>query len=105
MLAKLAAVFALGAALAADAAVVRRADDKKCQTIAELAIATPGFETLVTAVTAAGLVDTFADADGAKLTVFAPTDDAFADVDEDVIALLLKPEYVRRFLWLSQFLT
>jgi len=46
-------------------------------TIAELAIATPALSTLVTAVTRAGLVEAISDRD-ANLTVFAPTNDAFA---------------------------
>ena len=51
--------------------------------IVEAAIATPQLSTLVTAVVAAGLGDALAAAEG--ITVFAPTDDAFADVPADVL--------------------
>ncbi len=48
------------------------------------------FATLLKAVKAAGLVDALS---GEKpLTVFAPTDDAFAKLDKDLLASLLKPE-------------
>ncbi len=46
-------------------------------TIAQLAMGTPELSTLVQAVTKAGLVDTISDP-AAKMTVFAPTNDAFA---------------------------
>jgi transforming growth factor-beta-induced protein len=46
-------------------------------TIAQLAIGTPELSTLVQAVTRAGLVDAISDP-AADLTVFAPTNDAFA---------------------------
>ena len=45
------------------------------------------FSTLVTAVQAAGLVDTIKQAD--SLTVFAPTNDAFAKVPKDALNSLL----------------
>lgn len=51
--------------------------------IVEAAIATPELSTLVTAVTAAGLGDALAAADG--ITVFAPTDDAFGKLPTDVL--------------------
>ena len=46
-------------------------------TVLDLALSSPDFETLVAAVQAAGLEDALADPD-ATLTVFAPTNDAFA---------------------------
>ena len=46
-------------------------------TIAEIAIANGNFSTLVTALSCTGLVGAVADPD-AELTVFAPSDDAFA---------------------------
>ncbi len=46
------------------------------KTIAELAVATPELSTLVAALTAANLVDTFSKP--GNFTVFAPTNDAFA---------------------------
>lgn len=59
-------------------------------TIAEIAAADGRFDTLVAALDAAGLVDTFAGP--GNYTVFAPTDDAFAALGEDTInALLANP--------------
>jgi uncharacterized surface protein with fasciclin (FAS1) repeats len=48
--------------------------------IVETAIGNEDFETLVTAVVAADLVDTLSD-ESTQFTVFAPTDDAFAKLD------------------------
>ena len=60
------------------------------KTIVETAIAAGNFNTLVTAVKAADLVDTL---NGhTKFTVFAPTDEAFAKLDSETIQSLLKPE-------------
>lgn len=58
-------------------------------TIVDVAVA-GGFDTLVTAVQAAGLADTLA-GDG-PFTVFAPTDAAFAKLPEGTVESLLKPE-------------
>jgi uncharacterized surface protein with fasciclin (FAS1) repeats len=58
--------------------------------IVETAVAADGFETLVAAVDAAGLVDTLK-GDG-PFTVFAPTDEAFAALPEGTLAGLLEPE-------------
>lgn len=58
--------------------------------IVDTAVGAGSFNTLVTAVKAAGLVDALK-GDG-PLTVFAPTDEAFAKVDEATLASLLKPE-------------
>ena len=49
-----------------------------------------GFETLVAAVKAAGLAETLA-SEG-PFTVFAPTDEAFAQLPEGTLEALLKPE-------------
>ncbi|WP_396612425.1 fasciclin domain-containing protein [Haloferax sp. S1W] len=46
------------------------------KTIVDIAVNTPGFETLVAAVVEAGLVDALSG--NRQLTVFAPTDEAFA---------------------------
>ncbi len=60
------------------------------KTIVETAIAAGNFNTLVTAVKAAGLVDTL---NGhTQFTVFAPTDEAFAKVDPATLQSLLQPE-------------
>lgn len=58
--------------------------------IVDTAIADGRFNTLVAAVTAAGLVDTLK-GEG-PFTVFAPTDDAFAKLPAGTIDELLKPE-------------
>lgn len=57
-------------------------------TVADIAIRSPVHSTLVTAVVAADLVGALSDP-AADLTVFAPTDDAFAAVDPAVLAALL----------------
>merc|ERR1711936_522819 len=56
--------------------------------IAAAAIATPSLSTLVTAVKAAGLVETLS-GEG-TFTVFAPTNDAFAKVPEEALGGLLE---------------
>jgi uncharacterized surface protein with fasciclin (FAS1) repeats len=58
--------------------------------IVDTAVAAGGFETLVAAVTAAGLVDTLK-GEG-PFTVLAPTDEAFAALPEGTLEELLKPE-------------
>ncbi len=58
--------------------------------IVDTAVEAEGFTTLVAAVKAAGLVDVLK-GDG-PFTVFAPNDEAFAKVDKETIASLLKPE-------------
>jgi transforming growth factor-beta-induced protein len=55
--------------------------------IAEIAIADGRFDTLVAALSAAGLAETFASP--GNYTVFAPTDDAFAALGQDTINALL----------------
>ena len=57
--------------------------------IAELAAGNPDFETLVAAVTAAGLLETLDDCEGGPYTVFAPTDDAFAALPAGTVEGLL----------------
>jgi transforming growth factor-beta-induced protein len=61
-------------------------------TVVDLAVQNGSFETLVSAVTSAGLAETLSSAEG-TFTVFAPTDDAFAalgmDVPEDLTPILL----------------
>jgi uncharacterized surface protein with fasciclin (FAS1) repeats len=57
-------------------------------TIAEIAVADGNFTTLVAALDAAGLVETFA-GEG-SFTVFAPTDDAFAALPEGTVESLLE---------------
>ncbi len=58
-------------------------------TIAEIAAADGRFTTLLAAVTAAGLDTTLADPEAGPLTVFAPTDDAFAALPAGTVEALL----------------
>ena len=58
--------------------------------IVGIASSSDDFETLVAAVQTAGLVETL-QGDG-PFTVFAPTDEAFARLGDDVIGRLLRPE-------------
>lgn len=58
--------------------------------IVEIASTTEGFGTLVTAVSAAGLVETL-QGDG-PFTVFAPTDEAFGALPDGLLESLLEPE-------------
>jgi transforming growth factor-beta-induced protein len=78
-------------ALAIVVAVLTSNDAQAQQkTIVETAIAAGNFNTLVTAVKAAGLVETLSG--HTQFTVFAPTDEAFAKVDSATLQSLLKPE-------------
>ena len=58
--------------------------------IVEAAVATPDLSTLVTAVKAAGLVDTLASP--GPVTVFAPTNAAFGKLPAGTVETLVKPE-------------
>jgi uncharacterized surface protein with fasciclin (FAS1) repeats len=60
------------------------------QDIVDTAVKAGSFNTLVTAVKAAGLVDTLKGK--GPFTVFAPTDDAFKKLPPATLASLLKPE-------------
>ncbi|MEO1293780.1 MAG: fasciclin domain-containing protein [Pseudomonadota bacterium] len=66
------------------------ADGHAGKDIVTTAIETDGFDTLVAAVQAAGLVETL-QGEG-PFTVFAPTDEAFAALPEGTVETLLKPE-------------
>ena len=57
------------------------------QNIVEIAVASGSFKTLVTALTAAGLVETLSGP--GPFTVFAPTDDAFAKIPAETLAAVL----------------
>ena len=63
---------------------------EKGKTIVDVAAGNPDFSTLVTAVKAAGLVETLS-GDG-PFTVFAPTNEAFAKLPAGTVEDLLKPE-------------
>lgn len=56
------------------------------KTIVETAVEAGSFTVLVKALTAAGLVETLS---GGEFTVFAPSDDAFAKIPEEVINAIL----------------
>ncbi len=84
MNAKVMAVAALSAFLAASGSY---AGGGGGQTIAEVVSGDPNFSTLLTAVQAAGLVDTLNSA--GPFTVFAPTNAAFAKVPSDQLQSLL----------------
>lgn len=62
----------------------------KSNTIVDAAAANPDFSTLVTAVKAAGLTETLSG--DKKLTVFAPSNDAFAKLPAGTVETLVKPE-------------
>lgn len=55
-------------------------------TVVDAAVATPQLSTLVSLVTTAGLADTLASAEG--ITVYAPTNDAFAKIPQDVLGAI-----------------
>jgi len=61
---------------------------KESDNIAAVVSDDPQFSTLLTAVKAAGLVDALASTDG--LTVFAPTNDAFAKISEATLKSILQ---------------
>jgi uncharacterized surface protein with fasciclin (FAS1) repeats len=82
---KLTGVFALAAILLFSTNLKAQDSD-----IVDLAVATDDLSTLVTAVKAAGLVETL-QGDG-PFTVFAPTNAAFEALPEGVLEMLLKPE-------------
>ena len=60
------------------------------KTVVDLALGNPDLSTLVTALKAAGLVDTLSGK--GPFTVFAPTNEAFAALPAGVLTNLLKPE-------------
>ncbi len=64
-------------------------DKAEKQSIAEIAAGDERFSTLVAALTAADLVDTFAQP--GEYTVFAPTNDAFAALPAGTVESLLEP--------------
>ena len=63
------------------------------QTIVDAAVSNKDFSTLVTALKAADLVDALS-GEG-PFTVFAPNNDAFAKIESETLANLLKPENVK----------
>jgi transforming growth factor-beta-induced protein len=61
------------------------------QTIVDVAVSDATLSTLVTAITAAGLGDVLTTG---NFTVFAPTDDAFAALDQALLTKLLEPAWI-----------
>jgi len=75
------------AVVASEGGVRALTGNNQCSTIAEIACNTDGFSTLCAAVKAAGLDNAL---DGtAKFTVFAPNDDAFANLPPGTVEALL----------------
>lgn len=87
MLNKTIGTLALAAALTTSSAVTLRAQSKD---IVETAVAAGSFKTLAKALGAADLVGTLKGA--GPFTVFAPTDEAFAQLPAGTLESLLKPE-------------
>ena len=81
---------AIVAAVLSTAVFVPQAVSAKSNSIVDVATKAGSFGTLLAAATAAGFADELDEVDG--LTVFAPTDDAFAKLPPGTIADLLKPE-------------
>ncbi len=65
-------------------------DAAETGTVVDVLVGNPDFSTLVSAVKAAGLVETLS-GEG-PFTVFAPTNEAFAKVPEETLAMLMTPE-------------
>lgn len=84
--------FALGLAVTVSGCADMMMSSKAASTpdIVDTAVAAGSFNTLVAAVTAAGLVDTLKGP--GPFTVFAPTDEAFAHLPAGTVESLLKPE-------------
>jgi len=83
--------------VAASVALVASQAALAAQDIVDTAVAAGSFKTLVTAVKAAGLVETLKGA--GPFTVFAPTDEAFAKLPPGTVDGLLKdPERLRSIL-------
>lgn len=76
--------------LSLSALVLASVAGARAQDIVDLAVATPDLSTLVTAVKAAGLVETLKGP--GPFTVFAPTNAAFAKLPKSTLDDLLKPE-------------
>jgi uncharacterized surface protein with fasciclin (FAS1) repeats len=91
---KLFVIAALCAAMlgttAANAAHHEAGEPMAKPTVVDIAVGNPDFSTLVAALQAAGLVEALS-GDG-PFTVFAPTNEAFAQLPEGTLEMLLMPE-------------
>ena len=74
------------------AAVVAPAKADSEKTVVDIAVGSPDHTTLVTAVSAAGLVPALS-SPGGIYTVLAPTNEAFAELPKQTLEDLLKPEH------------
>jgi len=79
-----------GTDMAAEAQTEMEAPEVQQPTIVGVAAGNENFSTLVTAVKAAGLVETLSST--GPFTVFAPTNDAFGKLPEGTVGTLVKPE-------------
>ncbi len=84
------AVALLASPAAADTAQSQVASNKVAGDVVDVATKAGSFKTLIAAAKAAGLVDALKGK--GPITVFAPTDAAFAKLPEGTVAALLKPE-------------
>jgi len=82
--------FKIGAGVASLFLALAAFAETPSKDIVDTAVAAGSFSTLVTAVKAAGLVDTLKGP--GPFTVFAPTDEAFAKLPAGTVDELLKPE-------------
>lgn len=78
------------ACLSSNSASSVQASAKPASTISDIAASNSSFSTLVEALKAAGLVETLSGQ--TQLTVFAPTNEAFAALPKGTLERLLKPE-------------
>jgi uncharacterized surface protein with fasciclin (FAS1) repeats len=76
--------------LAATAAICLGAASASAANVVETAQSAGSFKTLIAAAQAAGLADALATTK--NITVFAPTDEAFAKLPAGTVEMLLKPE-------------
>jgi len=83
-------LYSIAAALLLGTSYPALAGHHEKATIVDAAVASPQHETLVAAVKAAELVDALSGS--GPMTVFAPTDAAFAKLPDGTVQTLLKPE-------------
>ena len=82
--------FGFAALAAATVAVIVSPGAARAEDVVGVAAGNPQFSTLVKAVQAAGLVDALKTT--GNITVFAPTNEAFAKLPKGTLEMLLKPE-------------
>lgn len=82
-------IFALTFSVLAFPGCVEEEPEEETNNIVETASENEDFETLVDAITAAGLEDTLSD-ETKEFTVFAPTDEAFAELDTEYLTNLVE---------------